>query len=424
MEAYANVLSYAIPGFVLLILIESFIGRRMGIQVNRPMDTISSLSSGMTNTLKSIIGLSLVIISYGWMEERIGLLDIQSTWLVYLLAFIGLDFAGYWSHRFNHMVNVFWNRHIVHHSSEEFNLACALRQSISAFVSIYFFLYVPLALIGIPAEVVAVVAPLHLFAQFWYHTRLIGRMGFLENIIVTPSHHRVHHAINPEYLDKNFSEIFIVWDRWFGTFQEELTDVPAVYGTKRPSNTWNPIIINFMHIWMLMKDAWYTRNIWDKVRLWFMPTGWRPEDVKERFPVVSIEDVYNRPKYDTASSGYFLAWSWFQLVINNALLFYLLTQIAAYPFPDMVLFSVFLFVSIFSYTTLMDGHRLALIVEMVKFVMGLFLYFRFEGWYGIDQVFIGGSYAILAYLGLSLIATLYFSLTEFNQPKAISNQVA
>ncbi len=424
MEAYAKVLSYAIPGFVLLILVESIIGRRMGIQVNRPMDTISSLSSGMTNTLKSIIGLSLVIISYGWMEEQIGLLDIKSTWLVYLLAFIGLDFAGYWSHRFNHMVNVFWNRHIVHHSSEEFNLACALRQSISAFVSIYFFLYIPLALIGIPAQVVAVVAPLHLFAQFWYHTKLIGKMGFLEHIIVTPSHHRVHHAINPEYLDKNFSEIFIVWDKLFGTFQEEMPEVPAVYGTKRPSNTWNPIIINFMHIWMLMKDAWYTRNIWDKIRLWFMPTGWRPEDVKERFPVMSVEDVYNRPKYDTPSSGYFQAWSWFQLVVNNILLFYLLTQIAAYPFADMVLFSVFLFVSIFSYTTLMDGHRLAMITEVVKFVMGLFLYFRFEGWYGIDEILPGGSYAMLAYLGLSLMATLYFSLTEFNQTKEISGQVA
>ncbi len=424
MEAYAKVLSYAIPGFVLLILVESIIGRRMGIQVNRPMDTISSLSSGMTNTLKSIIGLSLVIISYGWMEEQIGLLDIKSTWLVYMLAFIGLDFAGYWSHRFNHMVNVFWNRHIVHHSSEEFNLACALRQSISAFVSIYFFLYIPLALIGIPAQVVAVVAPLHLFAQFWYHTKLIGKMGFLEHIIVTPSHHRVHHAINPEYLDKNFSEIFIVWDKLFGTFQEEMPEVPAVYGTKRPSNTWNPIIINFMHIWMLMKDAWYTRNIWDKIRLWFMPTGWRPDDVKERFPVMSVEDVYNRPKYDTPSSGYFLAWSWFQLVVNNILLFYLLTQIAAYPFADMVLFSVFLFVSIFSYTTLMDGHRLAMVTEVVKFVMGLFLYFRFEGWYGIDEILPGGSYAMLAYLGLSLMATLYFSLTEFNQTKEISGQVA
>ncbi len=424
MEAYAQVLSYAIPGFVLLIIIESVIGRKMGIKVNRPMDTISSLSSGMTNTLKSILGLSVVIISYGWMADQIALFEIQSTWLIYLLCFIGLDFAGYWSHRFNHMVNVFWNRHIVHHSSEEFNLSCALRQSISAFVSIYFFLYIPLALIGIPANVVAIVAPLHLFAQFWYHTRLVGKMGFLEHIIVTPSHHRVHHAINPEYIDKNFSEIFIVWDKWFGTFQKELPDVPAVYGTKRPSNTWNPVVINFMHLWMLIKDAWHTQHLWDKIRLWFMPTGWRPEDVKERFPISSTDDVYNRPKYDTPSSGIFQSWSWFQLVVNNILLFYLLTQIAAYPFADIVLFSVFLFVSIFSYTTLMDGHKLAVLAESVKFIMGLFLYFKFEGWYGIDALFAGASYTVVAYLLVSLVATLYFSLVEFNQPSQMSKQAA
>ena len=117
MEAYAKALTYAIPGFVLLIIIESVAGRLMGRKVNRAMDTISSLSSGMTNTLKSVIGLSLVIISYEWMVERIALIEIESTLIVYILAFIGLDFAGYWSHRFNHMVNVFWNRHIVHHSS-------------------------------------------------------------------------------------------------------------------------------------------------------------------------------------------------------------------------------------------------------------------------------------------------------------------
>ena len=117
MEAYAVALSYAIPGFVLLVVIESIVSRLMGLQVNRSMDTISSLSSGVTNTLKNLMGLSVVIISYGWMEKHLGVFDIKSTFWLYILAFIGLDFAGYWSHRFNHSVNLFWNRHIVHHSS-------------------------------------------------------------------------------------------------------------------------------------------------------------------------------------------------------------------------------------------------------------------------------------------------------------------
>lgn len=237
MEAYAAVLSYAIPGFVALIFIEYFASLIMKKPVNRAMDTISSLSSGMTNTLKDVIGLSVVIISYGWMAERFALFEFEVSVSMYVLAIILIDFASYWSHRWNHEINVFWNRHIVHHSSEEFNLSCALRQSVSGIIGVYFFLYIPMALIGVPPLVVAITAPLHLFAQFWYHTRLIHKMGFFEQSIVTPSHHRVHHAINPEYIDKNYSAIFILWDKWFGTFQEELADVPPVYGVKRQVKT-------------------------------------------------------------------------------------------------------------------------------------------------------------------------------------------
>src|SRR5690606_33490528 len=190
-----------------------------------------------------------------------------SPWL-YVIAFIGIDFAGYWTHRFSHEINLFWNRHIIHHSSEEFNLSCALRQSVSEIFALFTILYLPLALLGVPKEIIGVVAPLHLFAQFWYHTRLIGKMGWLENIIVTPSHHRVHHAMNAEYLDKNYGQIFIFWDKLFGTFQPELENVQPVYGVKRPVKTWNPILINFQHLWLLIKDAWRAQNWADKFKIW------------------------------------------------------------------------------------------------------------------------------------------------------------
>ena len=290
METYATALSYAIPGFIVLILIEYLISRWKGTPVNEAMDTISSISSGITNTLKSLVGLTVIIISYEWMVAHLALIEIKSSFLIYFFTFIGLDFAGYWSHRFNHTVNLFWNRHIIHHSSEEFNLACALRQNVSAIVAIYFFLYIPLALIGIPADVIALVAPIHFFAQFWYHTRLIDKMGFLEYIIVTPSHHRVHHAINDIYLDKNYSEIFIFWDKFFGTFQKELPETPPVYGVKKPVQTWNPFIINFMHLWGIVKDAFRTKNWWDKLRIWFMPTGLAPRRYERKISYT----YYNR----------------------------------------------------------------------------------------------------------------------------------
>jgi hypothetical protein len=162
-----------------------------------------------------------------------------------------------------------------------------LRQSI-LFSSTYLpFCYSQL-LVGCAANVIAYVAPLHLFAQFWYHTRHIGKMGFLGKNYCHSSHHRVHHAINPEYLDKNLSAIFIWWDKMFGTFQEEIPGKPPVYGITRPVQTWNPIKINFQHLWLLIEDAWRTKSIKDKFRIWFMPTGWRPDDVTEKYPVPKI----------------------------------------------------------------------------------------------------------------------------------------
>ena len=413
MESYAQALNYGIPFFIVLITIEWVISYVKGKRINRSMDVISSLSSGMTNSVKDVLGLAIVIVSYGWMVDNLAFFEMkEAAWWVYLLAFIGLDFAGYWSHRWSHEINLFWNRHIIHHSSEDFNLSCALRQSISSIIGIFFFLYLPMALIGIPAKVVAILAPIHLFAQFWYHTQLIGTMGFLEHILVTPSHHRVHHAINKEYIDKNFAQIFIVWDKWFGTFQEELPDVPAVYGVKRPVGTWNPVLINFIHLWGLIKDAWRTQNWWDKLRIWFMPTGWRPKDVKEKYPVYTIQDVSQQQKYEPYASQRLKTWSWVQLISHIALMLYLFNHIAAYTLTQSILYGLFLTVSIFAYTTLMDRHPLAVLAEVLKVGLGFGLMYLMGGWYLIDNYLPGGSLMIGAYLLISLAMSVYFTYGE------------
>jgi sterol desaturase/sphingolipid hydroxylase (fatty acid hydroxylase superfamily) len=169
MEAYAKALTYAIPFFLALIGIEAFISWRMGVKINRGADMISSLSSGISNIVKDVLGLSIAIVSYAWLVDKVALFQIGTQWYVFVLAFIAKDFAGYWQHRMEHRVNIFWNRHIIHHSSEEFNLSCALRQSASEVFSFVGLFLLPAALIGIPAEVIAVIAPIQLFAQFWYH---------------------------------------------------------------------------------------------------------------------------------------------------------------------------------------------------------------------------------------------------------------
>ena len=307
METYGKILLIAMPSFLVLVLLEKLYGVYKGFDTVRNNDMVSSLSSGVTNVVKDVLGLSVGIISYEWMLEKFALIHIQATWAVYFIAFIVLDFAGYWVHRINHERNFFWNAHIIHHSSEEFNLACALRQSVSTFVRLFTIFLIPAALLGVPTVVISIVAPLHLFAQFWYHTRHIKRMGFLEKIIVTPAHHRVHHAINPVYIDKNYSQIFIVWDKLFGTFQPELDDVEPVYGITRAVQTWNPIKINFQHMWLLIKDAWRAQKMEDKFKIWFKAPAWLPADVDDHQP-----HDWHYPKFDPQVSRFISAYSFVQ----------------------------------------------------------------------------------------------------------------
>ena len=203
-----------------------------------------------------MLGLAIAIGIYPFMLENLALTKIENTLIVYILAFIIIDFVATGCTAGAIKINLFWNLHIIHHSSEEFNLACALRQSISSFFNLFTVLLLPAALLGVPWEVIAVVGPHPAFCPVLVPYPAYQQDGFFGKDNCDPSHHRVHHAMNPEYMDKNLWQIFIVWDKLFGTFQEEIKEVPPVYGITRPARTWNPIKINFQHIWLLIKDAW------------------------------------------------------------------------------------------------------------------------------------------------------------------------
>lgn len=369
MSSLAQALQIAIPVFVFLIAIEWLYGYFTNKQTNNIPDTVSSLSSGITNITKDVLGLSIAVISYKWIYTNYAFIKPEISWWMFIAVFIFKDFAGYWIHRFEHKVNYFWNRHIIHHSSEEFNLACALRQSISEIFSFTVIFLIPLAFLGVPPTVFAIVAPIHLFLQFWYHTRHINKMGFLENIIVTPSHHRVHHAINPQYLDKNFSQIFIFWDKLFGTFQQELNNIPPVYGVKRAVSTWNPIIINFQHAALVWSDFFRTNNWSDKFKIWFMPTGWRPADVNKKYPIEIIDDPKTQIKYMPQLPNWVKAWSVAQLLFVLALFFLIIGNMNSWTINITFMFSAFLFLMVFSYTSIMDNKRWATILEISKSIL-------------------------------------------------------
>ncbi len=413
METYGKILLIAMPAFLVLVLFEKCWGWIKGFDTVRNMDMISSLSSGITNVTKSVLEITIAIGIYPFMLQYLALTTIENTVLVYILTFIIIDFNGYWVHRWSHQINLFWNLHVIHHSSEEYNLACALRQSISAFFNMFTVLLLPAALLGIPEQVIATVAPLQLFAQFWYHTRHINKMGLLEKIIVTPSHHRVHHAVNPEYMDRNLSQIFIIWDKLFGTFQEELKEVPPVYGISRPARTWNPIKINFQHLWLMIKDAWRTHNWKDKFTLWFRRTGYRPADVAAKYPVYKIEDVYHFEKYDTRTSPAFTAWAWVQLTLLLLSISYLFGNIAYINSIEgsyIYWYGAFVFLTVYALTELMDRNSNAMIWEVLRCGLGCWFLYQQGDWFGAGFWLADLKFIITAYFIISLLTTLYFTL--------------
>jgi sterol desaturase/sphingolipid hydroxylase (fatty acid hydroxylase superfamily) len=417
MKEYATVLLFAMPLFLALIIIEKVYGYYKGEDTAPTMDSVSSISSGIINSLKDVLGLSVTLLSYDWMVNRIALFHQEPNLIAYIIGFIAIDFYGYWSHRLAHQINFLWNKHAIHHSSEEFNLSCALRQTISSFVNLFTFLLIPAAVLGVPAKVIAITLPIHLFLQFWYHTKHIKKMGVLEKIIVTPSHHRVHHAINPEYMDKNHGQIFIFWDKLFGTYQEELDSVPAVFGITRPAQTWNPFRINFQHLWLLICDAWRAENWKDKFTIWFQPTGWRPENFEEKYPVAKITNVYDFNKYGTQYSKTLMNWSVLQLFVTLALVSYLYLSIAQLDLQNIFLYGFFIFISVYSYTELMDTNKFSLVWESIRFTFGIGIVTYIGDWFGIDRIIPFGTYLIMGYLVLSLLVNVYFVSFGFKSEK-------
>ena len=393
MVEYGKILLIAMPAFLLLVLLEKLYGWLKDEDTVPLDDAVSSMSSGMTNVLKDVLGLSVSIITYEWMVGEMALFTIDNTILVYFIAFMVIDLYGYWTHRISHKVNLFWNEHVIHHSSEEFNLACALRQPVSTIVRFFTILLIPAAFLGVPAEVIATVLPLHLFMQFWYHTRHINKMGFLEYILVTPSHHRVHHAINEEYLDKNLSQVFIFWDFIFGTFQKELDNVPPVYGISRPARTRNPFKINFQHFWIMLKDAWRAEKFLDKITIWFRPTGWRPEGFDEKYPVNKIDDVYHFDKYKPKLSNALLYWSIAHLFVVMFFLLDLFARLGSLPANEILVYGIYIFITIYSLTDLMDQNRYNWVFELIRSIVLVAIGFWLGNWFGHDLIL----YSVLCY---------------------------
>ena len=284
-----NYVLYAIPFFFVLIGLELLVDRWRGVSTYRLADSINSLSAGVLSQVSGLLTKGLGLLTYGFAVQHLALFELsaQQTW-VWVLAFVLYDFCYYWNHRLGHERNVLWAAHSVHHQSEDYNLSTALRQTSSGFLFGWIF-YLPLAVLGVPLLVFLTVAALNLLYQFWVHTRHVPKLGWYEWAFVTPSNHRAHHAQNAIYMDRNYGGVFILWDRLFGTFQEELDEEPVIFGVTTPLASWNPLWANLQFYVQLWRDATRAASWWDKLRIWFMPTGWRPADVAAKYPLSKPE---------------------------------------------------------------------------------------------------------------------------------------
>ena len=279
-----NYVLYAVPFFFLLIALELLLDRWRGVSTYCLADAINSLSAGVLSTTSGLLTKALGVLSYTLAWQYLGLLELPADALwVWLLAFVFYDFCYYWHHRLGHERNVLWAAHSVHHQSEEYNLSTALRQTSTGFLFGWIF-YLPMALAGVPPLVFLTVAALNLLYQFWVHTRHVPKLGWLEWLLITPSNHRVHHAQNTVYMDRNYGGVFIVWDRLFDTFQEELDEQPVIFGVTTALASWNPLWANLQFYVALWQDAQRAEAWRDKLRIWFMRTGWRPADVAASYP--------------------------------------------------------------------------------------------------------------------------------------------
>ena len=280
----SQIIVLATPVFLLMIGAEYALGRARGRQLYRLNDAVSSISLGILGQLSGLFTKLLSLGIYTAVYQTVAPwpdLPFWSTWWGVLLALVFYDFCYYWQHRAGHEVAVFWGAHVVHHQSQAYNLSTALRQTSSGALLGWVF-YLPMALAGVPPLVMGIVALIDLLYQFWVHTELVGKLGWFDRVFCSPSNHRVHHAVNDRYLDKNYGGILVLWDRLFGSFREE--DEKCVYGTRANLRSWDPLWANAEVYWALLRDSWRTRRWSDKLRLWLKPPGWRPDDLAQRWP--------------------------------------------------------------------------------------------------------------------------------------------
>lgn len=277
----SSLILLAIPVFIGCMLLEAWAGRNGWRALYTARDTRASLTMGVGSVLINALIGGMVVAAFAAVQ-RVALFDFGWTWPAWVACFFAEDLAYYWFHRVSHERRWFWASHVVHHSSQRYNLSTALRQTWTGKATLGFVFWLPLVFLGFEPGMVLVFTATSLLYQFWIHTEAIDRLpAALELVLNTPSHHRVHHGANPRYLDANYAGVLIVWDRLFGTFTAETAEEPVRYGLVKNIQTYQPLKIAF-HEWLAIAQDVRGAHTWREVAMFFVgPPGWSPDGSRE-----------------------------------------------------------------------------------------------------------------------------------------------
>ena len=367
------IITLAIPVFFLLIIIEYFYGRYVGKNTYRLNDTVTSITVGMISRFPTMLNLGVQSVIFVYISSYLNmeLLSVKNpfTWII---AFLLYDLSYYWMHRMHHEIKILWATHSVHHHGEDYNLATALRQTSTGWLWKWIF-YMPMIILGVPGEVFITVAGVNLVYQFWVHTEHIGHLGFLEKIFITPMNHRIHHAKNKEYIDANYGGVFIIWDRMFGTYNPQRSDIKPVYGTATPLNSWNPIWANFQVFSIMIKDTIKTKSWKDKIKVWFSKTYWRPEDCIEE---KNANEFYK--KFNPEITTDIKLFSFFQMLFTILVSGAVITFISNHAYSEIITFGLFIIAltSLTGYLMQANTHAYQLILYFSVISIFSILYFE------------------------------------------------
>lgn len=347
-----NPIVLSIPIFFVLIGLEVLYDRLKNKHLYRLNDALTNISCGITEQLSGVFAAVFTVGIYQWVYVNGRLFDIPVNGWSLLLLFVLVDFCYYWAHRWSHEVNLFWAGHVVHHQSEYYNLSVALRQG--AFQKLFTALiYLPLALLGFPTEWFLLLLAYNTLYQFWIHTQTINKMGWLEWVLNTPSHHRVHHGRDPRYIDKNHGGSLIVWDRLFGTFQAEET--APVYGITHPSNSWNPVYLQVKHFGDIWTDFKRVKGIGNKLKVLFYKPGWLPETLGGYRAPQPVDPNYR--VFDTVvpftTNVYVLS----QYAVVLAFTSYFLFQLTAFTTTEKMAVVTLVYVAVWSLGRLLESRK-------------------------------------------------------------------